>query len=93
MSDLALYTQDPQEKLDYTQDWSDELGADTIASDTWAIAPTGPTMSGETNPSTQSGTIFVQGLTAGTFYTLTHQVTTTAGRIFERTISIWAESK
>jgi hypothetical protein len=89
---MTLYVQDPQEKLDHTHDWAAELGADTISTSTWAISPTGPTLSSQTSTAT-TATVWVESLTAGKLYTLTNSVITAAGRKFDRQLFLLCEAK
>jgi hypothetical protein len=66
---------DPDAKLDYGRDWSAWLPTGTtIASSTWIITPTGPTLSNGSNSSTAT-VIYVNGCTAGVTYTLTNRIT------------------
>lgn len=86
---IATYTKDPAAKLDYSIDWSSWLPAgDTIASVAWTA--TGATVCGSPAPSVASGiaTVWIEGGTDGTTATVVCQVTTTAGRIDERTIRL-----
>ncbi len=87
---------DPQEKLDYTCDWStflDDGGSpsDTISASSWEIAPlnagspTEPVLSGEIS-TTNSTTVFVANCRAGEIYHLSNRVETAAGRIAERSV-------
>jgi hypothetical protein len=81
---------DPAEKLDFGFNWSTDswlAGADTISASTWAVAPTGPTLSGEA-ASTTATSVLITACTHGKIYSLTNRVTTAAGRIGERTITI-----
>lgn len=79
---------DPDALLDYSVDWSDWLpSTDTIATSTWSISPSGPTLSSSTNDTTTT-TIWVDGCTAGVTYTLTNHITTADGREDDRTITL-----
>ena len=88
---MTLRLIDPSEKLDFGFNWTADgwIGTDTISGSlsTWSVTPTGPTLSGAANTTTTTST-FITGCTHGQFYSLTNQITTTAGRIGERTISI-----
>lgn len=89
MTPIATYVKDPSATLDYSIDWSTWLpSGDTISSVSWT--GTGVTVEGSPAPSVASGiaTAWVSGGTADTDATLACLVTTTAGRIDERTIRI-----
>lgn len=80
----CAYLHDPNAVLDYTVDWSDWLGTDTIASVTWTV-PTGVTKASQTNTTT-AATAWISGGTAGSDYSLGCKVTTAGGRTDERTV-------
>lgn len=84
------FEKDPAEKKDYTVDWTRHLGdTDTITASTWTVQA-GLTQSAAPAPSFTAfeATIWLEGGTAGTEYRVTNRVTTTQGRIFERSIFI-----
>lgn len=88
-STIASYVKDPDAKLDYSIDWSSWLPAgDTISAVAWTA--TGVTVSASPAPSHASGiaTVWLEGGTKGEDATVTCRVTTTAGRIDDRTIRI-----
>jgi hypothetical protein len=82
---------DPDAKLDYAMDWSDWLAeGDAISTHQWSItpqsgSPTQPTLTNDTQ-----ATVTVQGFEAGKVYVLTDKITTTAGLIDERSITLRA---
>lgn len=84
---------DPDAKLDYSVDWTDWLnGVDVIDTSTWAITPTGPTLSAPTHDDT--GTIvWVDGCTVDTTYRLTNSIVTDDGREDDRTITLHCEQR
>lgn len=84
---LPEYIKDPNAKLDYGFDWSAWLVTDTITASTWVVSPAGPTLSGATFSPTKT-TIWVDGGTADTKYRLTNHITTTAGRIDDRSFNL-----
>lgn len=87
---MTLLLIDPAEKLDYGFDWSDGwlgVSGDTVTASTWAVSPTGPTLSAAANTTTAT-TVFMTGCTHGKIYSLTNQITTSLGRIGERTLTI-----
>lgn len=79
-------TKDPNSTLDYTINWSSWLTTDTISTVAWTLE-TGITQTATSNTTT-TATIWLSGGEAGTEYTVTCRVTTTAGRIDERSIAI-----
>ncbi len=79
-------TKDPSAKLDFGFDWAAWLGTDTITASTWT-ADTGLTLTGATFNATTT-TVWVEGGVAGDKLSATNRITTTAGRIDERTIVI-----
>lgn len=89
---MASYTyrfrayKDPDAVLDYKMDWSAPLAEseDTIASSQW-IADTGITIDSQGNDST-TATVWLSGGTAGQEYAVTNRITTSAGRVDDRTI-------
>ena len=84
---------DPDAKLDYSVNWEHWLDDDdAIDTSTWAITPTGPTLSGSTHDDT--GTIvWVDGCTSGTTYTLTNSIVTDDGREDDRSITLHCEQR
>lgn len=77
-------TKTAAEILDFTIDWSTRgLGADTIATSTWAYTGTSGTITLDddsiADPAT-STTIWVSGGTTGAIYTITNTVVTIYGR-------------
>ena len=87
---------DPDEKLDFTIDWSDWLdsGVQITGTPIWAIAPLGPTLSDQTNTTTTTS-IFVADATLAVVYLLSCKITTDAGtaQTAERTITIRCEQR
>lgn len=79
-------TKDKDATLDYGVDWTEWLDGDEIASSTWDV-PTGLTAGAD---SFEDGVtkIWLSGGTVGTRYSVTNEITTTAGRTDQRTIKI-----
>lgn len=82
----GIYIKDPDEKLDYVEDWSDFLGNDTISTVSWTV-PNGLTQDLATKTTT-TATIWLTGGTHGEEYLVSGKVTTAGGRIGERSIKI-----
>lgn len=85
-----LYIKAPDANLDYPIDWSEYLGADTIASSTWE-APADLTISGESHTNT-SATCFIAGGELGQEYEVINHIVTSGDREDERTIRILIEA-
>jgi hypothetical protein len=82
---------DPDETLDYTVDWADALGGDTIASSTWTV-PTGITRGTDSNTAT-TATIWISGGSADQNYSLLNRITTAGGRTREQTCTLRVSTK
>lgn len=81
------YVHDPDAHLDYLYDWTDWLAeGDTIAASEW-IVPDDLTADDESFTDT-TATVWISGGTAGSNYTVTNRVTTAAGRIDDRSITL-----
>ena len=85
---------DPSDDQDYGIDWTAWLGADTIATSTWTITPSGPTKHDESN-STTTTTVWVTGGTAGQSYRVTNRIVTSnsPARTKERTILLRVDER
>ena len=77
---------DPNSTLDYAFDWSSWLGSDSLASHT-IIADSRLTVNSSSQSAT-SVTVWLSGGTAGYLHDVTCRVTTTGGRIDDRTITL-----
>jgi len=86
------FTKDPSAELDYAIDWEDWLeGTDTIASAIWTV-PTGLVLEAQTETDTVSA-IWLSGGVLGLKYNVACLMTTTDGRIDERTFTIRIKDK
>ncbi len=87
---------DPDEKLDFTIDFSSWLdtGVLIVGTPTWSISPTGPTLSDQADTTTKS-TIFVSGATLGVVYLLSCKAVTdaTTAQTSERSITLRCETR
>lgn len=85
---------DPQAKLDYTWDWTDWLGDDTIISAAVTARveegrdPADVVTIDDIWPSSKTITAWISGGVHGTPCAVTCRITTTAGRIDDRTIRL-----
>lgn len=83
---------DPAAVLDYAIDWSEWLGADTIATSTWTV-PSGVTKGADSHTTT-TATVWISGGRQGSSpYVITNRITTAAGRTDERSIEIPVEQR
>lgn len=86
------FIKDPAAVLDYSWDWSQWLQpSETISTSTMTASP-GLTINSNSHTTT-STTVWVQGGTAGQPYTVTNEITTSAGRTDNRTISIRVQTR
>ena len=85
---MSFVLQDPDEKLTHSVEWTDWLATDdTIASASWAITPTGPTVVdlGE------SGTVVsasVENCVHGEIYRLTCDMVSSDGETGQQSIAL-----
>lgn len=88
----ALPAKDPDEKKDYSFDWSAELDktGDTISTSTWVITGSGLTASSSPAASKddKTTTVWLESGTAGTDYVITNRIVTTQGRTHEATATL-----
>ncbi len=78
--------QDPSDNLDYTIDWTDWLGGDTIVTSSWVV--TAGLTEGANANTTTSATVWLTGGTAGTSYVATNTIITAAARTANRSFNI-----
>ena len=76
-------TKDPDEKKDYSIDWSAELDntGDTITASTWVVTGTGLTQSTSPAPTfdDKTTTVWYEAGTAGIDYVICNRITTAQG--------------
>ena len=83
---------DPNEKLDYTMNWTAALiDSDTIEESVWYV-PEGLNASSESFDSTKC-VVWLGGGVAGEKYTISNKITTTAGRVMERSGTLKIKSR
>lgn len=68
----------PGAALDYAEDWTDWLGADTLASVTWTV-PVALTVDAQSN-TTVKATLSLSGFVEGTTYEIKGSIVTAGGR-------------
>ena len=88
---IARYAKDPNDVLDYGEDWSAWLGADTIAASSWLV-PAGIIKNSDGFTPTTT-TIWLAGGTAGMQYRLVNRITTVGGRTKDRSIDILVDEE
>lgn len=77
-------TKDPNAVLDYTLDWSDWLGTDTIAASTWTVDAGLTKDSDSFTPTTT--TVWLSGGTAGAVYEALNRIVTAGARTEDRVL-------
>lgn len=83
------FTKDPDEKLDFTINWADFLGTDTISGTPVWVVPTGITQSTPApSNTTTTTTIWLTGGTIGAEYELVNRIVTAGGRMADRSLRI-----
>jgi hypothetical protein len=90
---------DPNETIDYSVDWSNDLGStDAISTSTWTFdAANVDTALTKSSPSIDSTlkvtTIWFAAGTEAVTYKITNQIVTTGGRTIERSITLLVSSR
>jgi len=82
----AAFVKDPNATVDYELDWSEWLDSDAVSTSTWS-APAALTLTGS-NVTDNVTRIFVAGGSVGTDYLITNRITSSGGRIEDRSILI-----
>ena len=83
-----VFVKDPSAKLDYSFNWSDWLvGGDTIQASEWVISPPG-LKDEDPDHSASISIVWLSEGTVGEQYRVTNRITTTGGRVDDRTIMI-----
>lgn len=85
-SPIVTFQKDPLAILDYTIDWREWLGDDTISTSTWTV-PAG-IGNGGTVYSPTTTTIWLSGGTAGSPYSVYNTIVTAGGRTEKRTFKV-----
>jgi hypothetical protein len=86
---LPQVNKDPNAALDYTIDWADWLGADVIAASTWTVAsPAGGLASATPSFTNTTAKTWLSGGTAGQVVRVTNRITTSLGRIDDRSFNV-----
>lgn len=88
---MSRFNKDPDARLDYMVDWTSWLGDDTITNSTW-IVPNGINFEADTFTTT-TATVWLSGGSLGSSYEVVNRITTDAGRIDDRTITIKIRQK
>lgn len=85
---LPQISKDPNASLDYQVDWSDWLGADVITASTWTIAPAGGLTTATPSFTNVTAKVWLSGGVAGQVVRVTNRITTSGGRIDERSFNV-----
>ena len=80
-------SKDPNAKLDYTIDWIQWLGTDTITDSTWEVSSSELIIMDNSNTHTAT-TVWLSAGLAGQVYTVTNRITTTSGRIQDQSFRL-----
>jgi hypothetical protein len=88
---MNTFTKDPDAILDYTFDWSEWLGTDTISTSTFTLT-SGITKDSDSKTTTTT-TIWLSGGTSGSTYLVTNRIVTVGGRTEDRSIMIEVRSR
>lgn len=89
---VQTYRKDPDANLDYGIDWSDWLASgETISVSAWTV-PSGITEGTKSNDGT-TVKVWLSGGTAGEIYTISNKITTSDGRIDERSFDVVVEER
>lgn len=90
-------TKDPTEVLDYGIDYTalfnEVTPADSISLSAWAVSPTGELLIDSSGTNGNIAEVWLSGGVLNRKYDVTNTVTTTNGRVFERTIKVTMKNK
>ena len=87
------FNKDPNANLDYEIDWQTPTKpylavGETIVDSSWTVSPVGLTMGADLFTNTTT-TIWLSGGTVDTRYTVSNKITTSTGRIDERSFYVY----
>jgi len=89
---MQTYLKDPEAVLDYGFDWSDWLAdGETISTSSWTVE-NGITKDSDSKTTTVT-TIWLSGGSAGTTYTLTNHIVSSAGREDDRSFAVQVQDR
>lgn len=89
---MSSFVKDPDATLDYTINWANWLEGDEISTSVWTVE-TGLTEPRPPVMDTSSTTVWLSGGTVGVAYSVQNRISTVAGRIDDRTLTISIEEK
>jgi len=91
---MTVLLKDPNASLDYSVDWSTYLEAgETLAGSAWQIDPAGALAYAAVSFGATSATATLSGGTVGHVYRVTNRVTTSLGRIDDRSFILRVEDQ
>lgn len=94
-----MLVKDPDATLDYSIDWSSGYleSGETLLSSAWIVSPTEvgglEVVDGSAQFSGGAATVFVRGGVLGHTYDLTNRISSTSGRVDDRTITILVQNR
>ena len=83
---------DPNAKLDYTINWTQWLGTDTITDSAWEVSSTELIIENNSSDNTTT-TVWLSAGLAGQVYIVTNRITTTSGRIQDQSFRLKIKEK
>jgi len=88
---IGKFDKDPDAELDYSINWAPWLKGDTIVASSWVV-PAGLTKTDEYFEDTRT-TVWLSGGILDERYEIVNRITTTAGRIDDRTFTLRIKEK
>lgn len=91
---MTVLLKDPNASLNYSVDWSSYLEAgETLAGSTWQIEPNGELAYASASFDAASATATLSGGAIGHVYRVTNRITTSLGRIDDRSFILRVEDQ
>lgn len=81
------HKKDPDARLDWVWDWNEWLDEGEVIENSVFLASVGISIDNTSN-TTRTATVWLSGGTAGQVYQVTNRITTSSGRIDDRSITI-----
>lgn len=86
---LRTFTKDPDSRMDFGVDWEDWLeSTDAIADSTWLVDGTDLVVDDGSQFSATKAVVWLTGGTIGEVYRVTNRITTSEGRLADRSFRI-----
>jgi len=92
---MGVYLKDPQARLDYAIDWSENLSGATVAESRWAVEPEEPGGVRASASLREDGrtAVTLEGGIVGRVYRVANTITRSDGRTDARSLLIRAEAR